>query len=471
MLHFFSKFIHLQIQIIERMNVHFIAIGGSAMHNLALALHQKGYQVTGSDDSIFNPSKARLESKGLMPAQLGWFPEKISSELDAVILGMHAKENNPELLEAQALNLKIYSYPEFLYEQSKDKTRVVIGGSHGKTTITAMILHVMHYHDIAVDYMVGAQLEGFDTMVHLTEENEFVLLEGDEYLASPIDRRPKFHLYKPNIALLSGIAWDHINVFPTFEEYKEQFQIFTDSLTNGGIMVYNQEDRETAAVVEGTSHPIKKYPYQTPNYTIENGVTSVETPEGFMPLEIFGVHNLQNLAGAKWICQHMGVGEDDFYEAIASFKGASKRLEKIVEIETTVVFKDFAHAPSKVKATTTAVKNQYKNRKVLACLELHTYSSLNASFLEQYRGALDAADEAVVFYSPEAVVIKELKEVSEQLIKDAFQRTDLKVFTNPSRFQEFLFSHDMDHTVLLLMSSGSYGGLDFDHLKKLISEK
>lgn len=471
MLHFFSKFIHLQIQIIERMNVHFIAIGGSAMHNLALALHQKGYQVTGSDDSIFNPSKARLESKGLMPAQLGWFPEKISSELDAVILGMHAKESNPELLEAQALNLKIYSYPEFLYEQSKDKTRVVIGGSHGKTTITAMILHVMHYHDIAVDYMVGAQLEGFDTMVHLTEENEFVLLEGDEYLASPIDRRPKFHLYKPNIALLSGIAWDHINVFPTFEEYKEQFQIFTDSLTNGGIMVYNQEDRETAAVVEDTSHPIKKYPYQTPNYTIENGVTSIETPEGFMPLEIFGVHNLQNLAGAKWICQHMGVGEDDFYEAIASFKGASKRLEKITEIETTVVFKDFAHAPSKVKATTTAVKNQYKNRKVLACLELHTYSSLNASFLEQYRGALDAADEAVVFYSPEAVVIKELKEVSEQQIKDAFQRTDLKVFTSPSNFQEFLFSHDMDRTALLFMSSGNYGGLDFDRFKKVILEK
>jgi UDP-N-acetylmuramate: L-alanyl-gamma-D-glutamyl-meso-diaminopimelate ligase len=441
------------------------------MHNLALALHQKGYHVTGSDDSIFNPSKARLESKGLMPAQLGWFPEKISSELDAVILGMHAKENNPELLEAQALNLKIYSYPEFLYEQSKDKTRVVIGGSHGKTTITAMILHVMHYHDIAVDYMVGAQLEGFDTMVHLTEENEFVVLEGDEYLASPIDRRPKFHLYKPNIALLSGIAWDHINVFPTFEEYKEQFQIFTDSLTNGGIMVYNQEDRETAVVVEGTSHPIKKYPYQTPNYTIENGVTSIETPEGFMPLEIFGVHNLQNLAGAKWICQHMGVGEDDFYEAIASFKGASKRLEKIAEIENTVVFKDFAHAPSKVKATTTAVKNQYKNRKVLACLELHTYSSLNASFLEQYRGALDAADEAVVFYSPEAVVIKELKEVSEQQIKDAFQRTDLKVFTSPSHFQEFLFSHDMDRTALLFMSSGNYGGLDFDRFKKVISEK
>lgn len=471
MLHFFSKFIHLQIQIIERMNVHFIAIGGSAMHNLALALHQKGYHVTGSDDSIFNPSKARLESKGLMPAQLGWFPEKISSELDAVILGMHAKENNPELLEAQALNLKIYSYPEFLYEQSKDKTRVVIGGSHGKTTITSMILHVMHYHDIAVDYMVGAQLEGFDTMVHLTEENEFVVLEGDEYLASPIDRRPKFHLYKPNIALLSGIAWDHINVFPTFEEYKKQFQIFTDSLTNGGIMVYNQEDRETAAVVEGTLHPIKKYPYQTPNYTIENGVTSIETPEGFMPLEIFGVHNLQNLAGAKWICQNMGVGEEDFYEAIATFKGASKRLEKIAEVENTVVFKDFAHAPSKVKATTTAVKSQYKNRKVLACLELHTYSSLNASFLEQYKGALDAADEAVVFYSPEAVAIKELEEVSEQEIKDAFQRTDLKVFTNPSHFQEFLFLHDMDRTALLFMSSGNYGGLDFDRFKKVISEK
>jgi UDP-N-acetylmuramate: L-alanyl-gamma-D-glutamyl-meso-diaminopimelate ligase len=451
------------------MNIHFIAIGGSAMHNLALALHQKGYRVTGSDDAVFEPSKSRLEAKGLLPAQLGWFPEKIVATLDAVILGMHAKKDNPELMKAQELGTKIYSYPEFLYEQSKDKTRVVIGGSHGKTTITSMILHVMQYHDISVDYMVGAQLEGFDTMVHLTQENEFVVLEGDEYLSSPIDRRPKFHLYKPNIALLSGIAWDHINVFPSFEQYKEQFQIFTDSLTSGGIMVYNEEDVAAADVVQNTAHPIKKYPYQTPKHTVENGITYMETPDGPMPLEIFGAHNLQNLAGAKWICQHMGVGEEEFYEAIADFKGASKRLEKIVEVKNTVVFKDFAHAPSKVRATTTAVKKQYKNRKVVACLELHTYSSLNPVFLKEYEGALESADEAVVFYSPEAVAIKQLEEITAEQIKDAFQREDLKVFTNSNNFQEFLFSQNTENTALLFMSSGNYGGLDFEHVKKVVS--
>jgi len=451
------------------MNIHFIAIGGSAMHNLALALYQKGYQVTGSDDAIFEPSKSRLEKKGLLPKEFGWFPEKITTNLDAVILGMHAKPENIELLKAQELGVKIYSYPEFLYEQSKEKTRVVIGGSHGKTTITSMILHVLNYHNIAVDYMVGAQLEGFDTMVHLTKENEFIILEGDEYLSSPIDMRPKFHLYKPNIALLSGIAWDHINVFPTFENYKEQFRIFTDSLTNGGIMVYNEEDAEVKSVVEESKHTIKRYPYGTPNYRIENGTTYLETPDGDMPLEIFGGHNLQNLAGAKWICQHVGVNEDEFYEAIASFTGASKRLEKIVETESTVVFKDFAHSPSKVKATTTAVKNQYVKRTVFACLELHTYSSLNAEFLQEYIGALDKADKAIVFYSPNAVKIKQLEEVSAKQIKDAFQREDLIVYTDPKEFREFLFSQDMKDTALLLMSSGNYGGLDFDEVKKWIS--
>ncbi|WP_139958404.1 UDP-N-acetylmuramate--L-alanine ligase [Flavicella sediminum] len=451
------------------MNIHFIAIGGSAMHNLALALYQKGYQITGSDDAIFEPSKSRLDAKGLLPDAFGWFPEKISTKLDAIVLGMHAKADNPELLKAQELRVKIYSYPEFLYEQSKDKTRVVIGGSHGKTTITSMILHVLNYHDVAVDYMVGAQLEGFDTMVHLTEENEFIILEGDEYLSSPIDRRPKFHLYKPNIALLSGIAWDHINVFPTFENYKEQFQIFTDSLTNGGIMVYNEEDTHVKDVVEGSSHTIKRYAYGTPKYHIENGVTYLETPDGAMPLEIFGGHNLQNLAGAKWICQHVGVGEEEFYEAIASFKGASKRLEKIVENKSTVVFKDFAHSPSKVKATTTAVKNQYAKRTVLACLELHTYSSLNAEFLEEYVGALDKADKAVVFYSPSAVKIKQLEEVTEKQIKDAFKRDDLIVYTNPKEFKDYLFSQNLEQTALLLMSSGNYGGLDFEEVKNLLN--
>ena len=369
------------------MNIHFIAIGGSAMHNLAIALHNKGYHVTGSDDTIHDPSKSRLEKKGLLPKAFGWFPEKITQDIDVIILGMHAKEDNPELLQAQDMGLKIYSYPEFLYEQSKDKTRVVIGGSHGKTTITSMILHVLAYHDREVDYMVGAQLEGFETMVHLTQENEFMVLEGDEYLSSPIDRRPKFHLYKPNIALLSGIAWDHINVFPTFEGYIEQFRIFTDSLTNGGIMVYNEEDAIVKEVVESSTHTIKKYPYSTPTYEIEDGITAIDTPDGMMPLEIFGNHNLQNLAGAKWICQHMGIDEDDFYEAIASFKGASKRLEKIAENKQTVIFKDFAHSPSKVKATTEAVKKQYAQREVIACLELHTYSSLNAEFLSEYQGA------------------------------------------------------------------------------------
>jgi UDP-N-acetylmuramate: L-alanyl-gamma-D-glutamyl-meso-diaminopimelate ligase len=450
------------------MNIHFIAIGGSAMHNLAMALEQKGYEITGSDDAIFEPSKSRLNKRGLLPEEFGWFPEKITNSLDAVILGMHAKPDNPELKRAQEIGIKIYSYPEFLYEQSKNKTRVVIGGSHGKTTITSMILHVLHYYDLKVDYMVGAQLEGFDTMVHLTEENEFVILEGDEYLSSPIDRRPKFHLYKPNIALLSGIAWDHINVFPTFENYLEQFEIFTDSITNGGIMVYNEEDEEVKKIIEKSLHPIKKYSYSTPDHTIENGVTYIDTPDGALPLEIFGKHNLQNLAGAKWICQHVGVDQDDFYEAIASFKGASKRLEKIAENESTVIFKDFAHSPSKVQATTNAVKNQYNNRKVLACLELHTYSSLNAEFLKEYVGALDNADIAVVFYSPHAVEIKQLEKITEQQIANAFQRDDLIIYTNPIAFKDYLFTQDLNDTALLLMSSGNYGGINFDEVANLI---
>lgn len=450
------------------MKIHFIAIGGSAMHNLAIALHQKGYEVSGSDDTIHDPSKSRLEKYGLLPKTFGWFPEKISNSLDVIILGMHAKIDNPELLKAQELGLKIYSYPEFLFEQSKDKTRVVIGGSHGKTTITSMILHVLNYHEREVDYMVGAQLDGFETMVHLTTDNEFIVLEGDEYLSSPIDMRPKFHLYKPNIALLSGIAWDHINVFPTFENYKEQFSIFTDSLTNGGSMVYNEEDENVVAVVENSTNHIKKYPYRTPDHFIDNGITYLETTSGDLPLEIFGKHNLQNLAGAKWICQHMGIDEDDFYEAIASFKGASKRLEKIAENNSTVIFKDFAHSPSKVSATTKAVKEQYSDRTVFAYLELHTYSSLNAEFLEQYKGALDYADKAVVFFSPHAVKIKKLDEVSEAQIANAFQRDDLIIYTNPQEFKDFLFSQNLDKTALVLMSSGNYGGLDFDDVKRLV---
>ena len=449
------------------MNVHFIAIGGAAMHNLALALHNKGYNVTGSDDTIFDPSRSRLEAKGLLPEEFGWFPEKVSSNLDAIVLGMHAKADNPELLKAQELGLKIYSYPEFLYEQSKHKTRVVIGGSHGKTTITSMILHVMHYHDRDVDYMVGAQLEGFDVMVKLTEDNDFIVLEGDEYLSSPIDRRSKFHLYKPNIALLSGIAWDHINVFPTYENYVEQFSIFVDSIVMGGSINYNEEDEEVKRVVLASENQIRKLPYRTPDYSVEDGVTLLETPEGPMPIEVFGAHNLNNLAGAKWICQHMGIDEDDFYEAISTFKGASKRLEKIAESSNSVVYKDFAHSPSKVEATTKAVKSQYSDRELIACLELHTYSSLNAEFLKEYKGALDAADVAVVFYSPHAVQIKKLEEVTHEQIATAFERDDLITYTNPADFKNFLFSQNFDNKSLLLMSSGNYGGLDFDEVQGL----
>ena len=452
------------------MHIHFIAIGGSAMHNLALALHHKGYTVSGSDDVIFEPSKTRLAAKGLLPEQFGWFPEKLNSNLDAVILGMHAKADNPELLKAQELGLKIFSYPEFLYEQSKNKTRVVIGGSHGKTTITSMILHVLNYHDKAVDFMVGAQLEGFDRMGHLTEENDFIVLEGDEYLSSPIDRRPKFHLYQPNIALLSGIAWDHINVFPTYDNYVEQFRIFVDSIVKGGSITYNEEDLEVDRVVKASENAIRKLPYNTPEYTVENGQTILETPEGPMPIEVFGKHNLSNLAGAKWICQNMGVDEDDFYEAIASFKGASKRLEKIAEGRTCVAYKDFAHSPSKVMATTNAVKEQYPDRKLIACLELHTYSSFNPEFLKEYKGALEAADVAAVFYLPESVRIKKLKEVTPEQISEAFVRDDLKIFTDSEDFKNFVFGQKYDNSVLLLMSSGNYGGLDLEEVKALVKK-
>ena len=449
------------------MNIHFIAIGGAAMHNLALALHLKGDTVTGSDDVIFDPSKTRLEARGILPKAFGWYPDKITSNLDAVVVGMHAKADNKELLKAQDLGLKIYSYPEFLYEQSKFKTRVVIGGSHGKTTITSMILHVLHYFDKEADYMVGAQLEGFDVMVKLTDENDFIILEGDEYLSSPIDSRPKFHLYKPNIALLSGIAWDHINVFPTWDIYVEQFKIFIDSIIKGGSITYNIEDAEVKKVVENSENTIRKFPYQTPDYRVKNGITILETDEGSMPIEIFGKHNLNNLAGAKWICQQIGIDENDFYEAISTFQGASKRLEKIAETGNAIAYKDFAHSPSKVLATTNALKNQYPDRKLVACLELHTYSSLNPEFLNQYKGALAAADISVVFYSPRAVEIKKLQAISQQQIMDAFQSDDLLVYTNPEEFKDFLFSQKFNNTSLLLMSSGNYGGLNFDELKQL----
>ena len=443
------------------MNVHFIAIGGSAMHNLARALDEKGEQVTGSDDAIFEPSLSRLQEKGLLPKEEGWFPHKITTSLDVVILGMHAKPDNPELIRAQELGLTIYSYPEFLYQYSQQKTRVVIGGSHGKTTITAMILHVLHYHQREVDFMVGAQLEGFDTMVHLTDKNEFIVLEGDEYLSSPIDLRPKFHWYQPNIALVSGIAWDHINVFPSEENYETQFRVFMDSIVHGGILVYNEEDERVKELAEATQIPIRKHGYHSLDYEVIDGQTYLTTSEGPLPVAIFGAHNISNLAGAKWVCQHMGIDEEDFYEAITSFKGASKRLETIYKSDDRILYKDFAHAPSKVNATTQAVKNQYPSRKLLACLELHTYSSLSSQFIYQYKNTLSQATQAVVYYDKEALSLKGMQAMHIDEIQKAFNNPSLQVFTNANDFHQYLFQQEYKDTSLLMMSSGNYGGLDW----------
>lgn len=442
------------------MKVHFIAIGGSAMHNLAIALKLKGYQVTGSDDALFEPSKSRLDQHGLLPADLGWYPEKITEDLDAVILGMHAHADNPEMLKAQELGLKIYSYPEYLYEQAKDKTRVVIGGSHGKTTITSMILHVLHYYDREEDYMVGAQLEGFDVMVKLSEDSDFMIMEGDEYLSSTLDRRPKFLLYQPNIALLSGIAWDHINVFPTFENYVEQFDAFVNSIINGGVVVYNQEDIEVMKVVQRSQNPIRKIPYKTPAHEIIDGITYLETADGPIPLEIFGKHNLSNLEGARLICNQLGIMDEDFYEAIQTFKGASKRLELVKREKDYVVYKDYAHSPSKVSSTTAAVKEQYPNKELVACLELHTYSSLNPEFLEQYKNALDKADVKIVNYSEEALRIKRRDPIDPSFIKEAFGDDSIIVFTEPEKLHQHIAGLDKSNRVFLMMSSGNYGGLD-----------
>ena len=450
------------------MRVHFIAIGGAAMHNLAIALHLKGDEVSGSDDAIFDPSLSRLKKYGLLPETMGWFPEKLDQQLDAIILGMHAKPNNPELMYAQELGLKIYSYPEYIFEQSKNKTRVVIGGSHGKTTITAMILHVLQYHNKGVDFMVGAQLEGFEVMVQLTNHNDFILLEGDEYLSSPIDRRPKFHWYRPNVALISGIAWDHINVFPTFDSYVEQFRLFIDTMVPGGSLIYNAEDEVLTQLVEQSEQPIRKLPYVTSDYSIENGQTLLQTSEGLMPIELFGAHNLSNLSGAKWICQQMGIDEDDFFEAVASFKGASKRLERLAISPNGVIFKDFAHAPSKVAATTQAVRDQFSSHHFVACLELHTFSSLNPNFIDEYAGALDPADLAIVYYTPQAVALKGLEVLSEAQIAAAFKRDDLVIFTDPIALSDFLLGLNQKPLALLMMSSGNYGGLDLSALNALI---
>ena len=452
------------------MRLHFIAIGGSAMHSLALEMKRMGNEITGSDDAIFNPSKAKLKAAEILPETLGWFPEKITNKIDVVILGMHAKIDNSELLKAQSLELKIQSYPEFLAEISQEKTRVVIAGSHGKTTITAMILHVLNYHDISTDFMLGAPVSAVTETLFVSEENDFILLEGDEYLSSAIDLQPKFLWYQPEIALISGIAWDHINVFPTFETYVSQFEKFIFSIREGGVLLYNQEDLVLKDLVENSPHAVKKIPYRAPTHYIENGITFLDTSEGSLPLSVFGEHNLMNLSGAQWISQLMGLDAVEFYEAIPSFTGAAKRLEKISQGLTAVLYKDFAHAPSKVMATAKAVKDQFKGFEIQICLELHTYSSLDISFINQYKKTLSLADKAIIFYDPEALKIKNRSPISTEIIQAAFDHDCLKVITKTSSLEEYLFSQKYDNKIMVMMSSGNFGGLDWDELKALISK-
>ena len=440
--------------------VHFIAIGGSAMHNLAIALHQKGYKVTGSDDAIFEPSASRLKNRGLLPEEFGWFPEKITADLDAVILGMHAHADNPEMLKAKELGIKIYSYPEYLYEQSKNKTRVVIAGSHGKTTITSMILHVLHYHKKDVDYMVGAQLDGFDVMVRLTEENEYMIMEGDEYLSSALDRRPKILLYHPDIAVISGIAWDHVNVFPTFENYVHQFELFTDSISENGVLIYNKTDENVEKTAGNSKNQIQKIAYQIPEHFIMDGVSYLKTEFGDIPLKVFGDHNLTNMEAARNVCNQLGIDNESFYEAIQTFKGASKRLELINKTKDFIAYKDFAHAPSKVISTTEAVRLQFPDKELAAFLELHTYSSLNPKFLSEYKGALEKADYKVVYYNPEALKIKRMDYISSDDIKDGFGDQNILVFTSSEELKNYLENTDKKNKVFLMMSSANFGGID-----------
>jgi UDP-N-acetylmuramate: L-alanyl-gamma-D-glutamyl-meso-diaminopimelate ligase len=453
------------------MRVHLIAIGGSAMHNLALALHEAGHVVTGSDDEIFEPSRTRLRDAGLLPEADGWFPEKLDSSVDAVILGMHARKDNPELLRAQELGLAIYSYPGYLYEESKNKTRVVIGGSHGKTSITAMILHVLSHAGMDCDYLVGAQLKGFNTMVRVRPEVPRILLEGDEYLSSALEPIPKFHLYRPHIALLSGIAWDHINVFPTFEKYVEQFRLFVDKIEPGGVLIYYAGDAELVKLAAGARSDIRTVPYDTAAHKIENGLTSLDTASGWVSLQVFGRHNLQNIEGAREVCRALGLTDAQFDAAIGSFSGAARRLELVFRNDAVSVFKDFAHSPSKLKATTAAVREQFPNRRLIACMELHTFSSLNATFLAEYDGAMAGADKAYVYYNPHTVAHKKLDAISEAQVKAAFGTDNVVVFSDSAKLLEQLKTEDYSNSVLLMMSSGNFDGLKYEELPERLHLK
>lgn len=459
---------HLFWRKFTAMKIHFIAIGGSAMHNLAIALSREGHEVSGSDDEIFEPSKGRLAREGILPEKVGWDPQRIHPGLDAVILGMHARADNPELAKAKELGIPIYSYPEYVFRQTQDQTRVVIGGSHGKTTITAMLLHVMKKTGRDTNYLVGAQLEGYDCMIRLSRGAPVAIIEGDEYLTSPIDRRPKFHLYKPHIALLSGIAWDHINVFPTEEIYKEQFRQFIDLIEPDGSLVYFEGDTVLSELAAGARGDVALIPYGEPDYFVKEGVTVVRYDDREFPLALLGRHNMQNLAGAMAVAGELGIGEEEFLHAISDFTGASNRLQRLSAGTDRAVYKDFAHAPSKLRATTSALKAQFPDRRLVACMELHTFSSLNKDFLPQYRHAMEAADRAMVYFSPGVVAHKKLPPLSTDDVRHAFDPDHpnrIEVYTDSSALVADLENEDWAGSNLLLMSSGNFDGID---LKKLV---
>jgi UDP-N-acetylmuramate: L-alanyl-gamma-D-glutamyl-meso-diaminopimelate ligase len=445
-------------------NYHFIAIGGAVMHNLALALVQKGYQVTGSDDEIYEPSRTRLEKAGILPEAYGWFPEKITKNLDGIILGMHARIDNPELQKAQELGIPVYSFPEFIFNQSQDKKRVVIGGSHGKTSITSIILHVLQDQKVDFDYLVGAQIEGFDLMVRLSDA-PIIIIEGDEYLTSPLDRRSKFFHYMHDIALVSGIAWDHYNVFPDFEGYEALFSQFMEMTPSAGELIYCAADPLVKTAAEHVQIEGKKTPYTAHPSLIKSGKTFLKTDSGLIPIHIFGEHNLQNLQGAMNICKSLGVNHEAFYKSIQSFKGAAKRQEVILDTGSSTIYRDFAHAPSKLQATVQAVKTQFPQRQLVAVQELHTYSSLNKAFLPNYANTMAAADLAIVYLDPHAVALKKLELMDEATLREGFKRSDLKLFTDSSALKNYLLSLNYSNSNLLLMSSGNYDNMDLEGIK------
>ena len=442
------------------MRVHFIAIGGSIMHQLAISLHFKGYHITGSDDDIFEPAKNNLQNVGIFPTELGWNANNITKSLDAVILGMHARNDNPELIKAKELNLPIFSFPEYIFNQSQLKKRVAIGGSHGKTTTTSMIMHVLKKTGQFFDFMVGAKLDGFDQSVQITDA-PVIICEADEYPASAIEKRPKFHFLFPHIAVLTGIAWDHINVFPTFEFYKEQFLIFINKIESGGTLIYNETDPVLKElVIFNKRNDLNYIPYNLPENKIINGQTSITIEGHSQFITVFGNHNLLNINAAYHVCKLLGIKSVDFLQSIQDFKGASKRLEIFYKSTDLNVFRDFAHAPSKVKASIEAVKQQFPEKKLVAVLELHTFSSLNADFMDQYKGSLELADECAVFYSAHALEIKRMPLLDPNVIRDGFSKTGLQIFNTAQNLAKWLKERDLTNSNLLLMSSGTYEDLD-----------